>query len=119
MFKLFKNRGFSDRLYWYNFIIVQFITQECFLLMLLSAWLNMNSTALACIKVLLTVAWTELSAHTGLIIWKAKAENQAKFAKQGINVEVEETFTEDLASKVDSIYLETIEDVLDEDGALG
>lgn len=101
-----KRRSFTDKLYFLNFFMVQFITQECFLLITLSAAFNFSSTGLAAIKVFLTCAWTELSAHTALIIWKAKKENELKFGK---STEEPETTT-DLQSKIDSISLDIIED---------
>ena len=74
---LFK-RGFSDKLYYYNFKAVWIFTVACFILNTLSGWLDIVD--LAVINVGIPAAFAELGIHTGFIVWKAKAENSRKFS---------------------------------------
>lgn len=120
MWKWFKSRGFTDRLYFMNFVMVQIWTILSLLTLWMSTALMLNGTALATIcKVIIVSVWSELGAHTGLIIWKAKAENQAKFAKQGTSINIEEEPREDIMSKVDSTYIDIVEDETDNNGIYG
>lgn len=72
---LFK-RGFSDKLYYYNFRAVWIFAGACFGLNALSGVLGI--TDLAIITYGIPAAFTELGIHTGFIIWKAKVENCRK-----------------------------------------
>lgn len=72
---LFK-RGFSDKLYYYNFRAVWIFAGACFILNALSGILGI--TELSIINYGIPAAFTELSIHTGFIIWKAKTENCRK-----------------------------------------
>lgn len=69
-------RGFSDKLYFYNFRAVWIFTGACFVLNALSGALNISE--LAVITYGIPAAFAELSIHTGFIVWKAKAENCRK-----------------------------------------
>lgn len=69
-------RGFSDRLYFYNFRAVWIFTGACFVLNALSGVLNISE--LAVITYGIPAAFAELSIHTGFIVWKAKVENCRK-----------------------------------------
>ncbi len=69
-------RGFSDKLYFYNFRAVWIFTGACFVLNALSGILNISE--LAVITYGIPAAFAELSIHTGFIVWKAKAENCRK-----------------------------------------
>lgn len=69
-------RGFSDKLYYYNFRCVWIFVIFCFILNALSGYLGIYD--LAIINVGVPGAFTELGIHTGFIIWKAKMENCRK-----------------------------------------
>lgn len=79
MIKLFKNRGFTDKLYFINFVVVMVLVEQCITLIFLSGLLHMSDSALATIQWIVTSAFAELGLHTGLIVWKAKYENSRKF----------------------------------------
>ena len=72
---LFK-RGFSDKLYFYNFRAVWVFTGACYLLNALSGVLGVSE--LAVISYGIPAAFAELGLHTGFIVWKAKVENCRK-----------------------------------------
>lgn len=76
MGKMLLKRGFTDKLYWYNFKMVWIFTAACFILNALSGVLRV--TDLAIINVGIPSAFAELGIHTGFIIWKAKMENCRK-----------------------------------------
>ncbi len=68
MKRLLFKRGFSDKLYFYNFRAVWVFT--------LSGVLGVSE--LAVITYGIPAAFAELGLHTGFIIWKAKVENCRK-----------------------------------------
>lgn len=70
-------RGFSDKLYYYNFRCVWVFVVACFVLNALSGYLNIMD--LAVITYGIPAAFAELGIHTGFIIWKAKTENISKY----------------------------------------
>lgn len=76
MKRMLFRRGFSDRLYFYNFRAVWMFTGACFVLNALSGVLNVSE--LAVITYGIPAAFAELGIHTGFIVWKAKAENCRK-----------------------------------------
>lgn len=76
MKELLLERGFTDKLYFYNFRAVWIFTVACFILNALSGFLNISE--LAIISYGIPVAFAELGVHTGFIIWKAKTENCRK-----------------------------------------
>lgn len=76
MEKLLLKRGFSDRLYFYNFRAVWMFVTACFILNALSGVLGI--TDLAVINAGIPAAFAELGIHTGFIVWKAKMENCRK-----------------------------------------
>lgn len=76
MKRMLFRRGFSDRLYFYNFRAVWIFTGACFVLNALSGILNISE--LAVITYGIPAAFAELGIHTGFIVWKAKAENCRK-----------------------------------------
>lgn len=88
MEKLLLTRGFSDKLYFYNFRAVWIFVIACFILNALSGFLNI--TELAIINVGVPVAFAELGIHTGFIIWKAKVENCRKNKDYSKLTELEE-----------------------------
>lgn len=76
MKRLLFRRGFSDRLYYYNFRAVWLFTAACFILDAVSGYLGVID--LPIISYGVPAAFTELGLHTGFIIWKAKTENCRK-----------------------------------------
>jgi hypothetical protein len=76
MRKLLFRRGFTDKLYWYNFAAVQLLVAAVILLTALSGVLGV--TDMSAVSTIPPAAYTELALHTGFIIWKAKAENCRK-----------------------------------------
>lgn len=77
-------RGFTDKLYYYNFRCVWAFTIACFVFNVFSGFLGVND--LAIINYGIPAAWGELGLHTGFVIWKAKAENMSKYGK-GVDYE--------------------------------
>ena len=88
MKRLLLKRGFTDKLYFYNFRAVWIFTGACFLLNALSGVLNI--TDLAIVTYGIPAAFAELGLHTGFIIWKAKIENCRKNKDYSTLEEVEE-----------------------------
>lgn len=86
---MFKRRGFTDKLYFMNWIMAMVTTQECLIIVVLSLLLGITDWPQELISTALTCVFAELTVHTGFIIWKAKAENKSKFAKKGIEVKEE------------------------------
>lgn len=80
-------RGFTDKLYYYNFRSVWLFVAACFILTAASGYLGV--TDLSIVTVGIPAAFTELGVHTGFIIWKAKTENCRKH-KDKSNEELEE-----------------------------
>lgn len=76
MKKMLLDRGFSDKLYYYNFRCVWTFVVACFLLNAASGFLDVVS--LSVIDVGIPAAFTELGIHTAFMIWKAKVENCRK-----------------------------------------
>jgi hypothetical protein len=76
MKRLLFKRGFSDKLYFYNFRAVWVFTGACYLLNALSGVLGVSE--LAVITYGIPAAFAELGLHTGFIVWKAKVENCRK-----------------------------------------
>lgn len=69
-------RGFTDRMYYYNFVAVHVIVGAVVALTALSGILGITDmSAMAAIP---PCAYTELGIHTGFIVWKAKVENCRK-----------------------------------------
>ncbi len=69
-------RGFTDRMYYYNFAAVHVIVGAVVLLTALSGILGIaDMSALAAIP---PCAYAELGIHTGFVVWKAKVENCRK-----------------------------------------
>lgn len=71
-----KSRGFTDRLYMVNFVMVWLFVWACFVATLFSG--NLAVTDLSPLTTAITCAFAELGLHTGFIIHKAKVENLAK-----------------------------------------
>ena len=77
MRKLIKHRGFTDKLYFYNFCAVHIIMAAILIITALGGILNL--TDLSPLSNMPQWAYTELGIHTAFIVWKAKAENQRKY----------------------------------------
>lgn len=77
MKKLIKKRGFTDKLYFYNFCAVHIIMAAILIITALGGVLNL--TDLSPLSSIPQWAYTELGIHTGFIIWKAKNENSRKY----------------------------------------
>ncbi len=76
MKRILLKRGFTDKLYYYNFRAVWVFVSACFALNALSGFFGI--TELAIISYGIPAAFTELGIHTGFIVWKAKTENCRK-----------------------------------------
>lgn len=87
MKQLLFRRGFTDKLYYYNFRAVWLFVAACFILTAASGYLGV--TDLSIVSVGIPAAFAELGVHTGFIIWKAKTENCRKH-KDKSNEELEE-----------------------------
>lgn len=74
---MFKRRGFSDKLYFLNFIIVWSFVGVCVILTILSGYVGIND--LSVVGTGIPAAFAELGIHTGFIVWKAKTENMRKW----------------------------------------
>jgi len=88
MEKLIFRRGFTDKLYYYNFRMVWGFAWGCFILNALSGYLGI--TDLAIVNIGIPAAFGELGLHTGFIIWKAKVENCRKNKDKSKLTELEE-----------------------------
>ena len=76
MGRMLLRRGFSDRLYYYNFRAVWIFTAACLVPNAISGYLGVAE--LPVIVYGIPAAFTELGIHTGFIVWKAKVENCRK-----------------------------------------
>jgi len=77
MGKQVKNRGFTDRLYFYNFCAVHILMAAILIITALGGILGLSD--LSPLGSIPQWAYTELGIHTGFIIWKAKNENARKY----------------------------------------
>ena len=73
---MFKNRGFTDKLYLFNLIFVTAVVVISFIAVFLSGTFSIDTSAISSI---VPAAYAELAVHSGFIIWKAKEENCRKF----------------------------------------
>ena len=76
MRRLLFRRGFTDKLYYYNFRAVWVFVVACYILTAVSGYLGV--TDLSIVTVGIPAAFNELGLHTGFIVWKAKTENCRK-----------------------------------------
>ena len=90
MRKLLIKRGFTDKLYFYNFCAVHMVIAAVLVITALGGVLGL--TDLSPLAEIPQRAYGELGIHTAFIIWKAKAENQRKyrFGRDGKSYEDEE-----------------------------
>lgn len=75
--KLIKGRGFTDKLYFYNFVAVHTLMAAILAITALGGVLSL--TDLSPLSNIPQWAYTELGIHTALIVWKAKEENSRKY----------------------------------------
>lgn len=76
MRKMIKTRGFTDKLYFYNFIAVHVLMTAILVITALSGILGISD--LSPLGNIPQWAYTELGIHTGFVVWKAKTENCRK-----------------------------------------
>ena len=91
MYKMFRKRGFNDRLYLLNFIVVWVFIALCLLLTVFSAFYTISD--LSVVSVGIPSAFAELGIHTGFIVWKAKVENMSKYGEKS-NITMDDSFSE-------------------------
>ena len=77
-----------------NFILVAVLTQECLLVTILSAFFTIGVEEIDLIKVIVLALFSELTVHTGLVVWKAKSENARKFPDNSKKLEQVQTIVE-------------------------
>lgn len=77
MRKLVRRRGFTDKLYFYNFCAVHALMAAILAITALGGGLGLSD--LSPLSNIPQWAYTELGIHTGFVIWKAKAENCRKY----------------------------------------
>lgn len=100
MRKLIKNRGYTDKLYFYNFCAVQIIIAAILVITALGGVLGL--TDLSPLADIPQWAYGELGLHTAFVVWKAKAENQRKykFGRDG------QSYKEDEVAPVQPVEME-------------
>lgn len=76
MRELIKDRGFTDKLYFYNFCAVHILMTVILIITALGGLLGLSD--LSPLSNIPQWAYTELGIHTALIVWKAKTENCRK-----------------------------------------
>lgn len=76
MVKLIKHRGFTDKLYFYNFCAVHILMAAILAITALGGVLGLAD--LSPLSNIPQWAYTELGIHTAFIVWKAKVENCRK-----------------------------------------
>lgn len=82
---MFEKRGFTDKLYWLNF---KFVWVFVLIGVIVTVFENCLSISdLTVFSVGIPCAFAELGLHTAFIIWKAKAENMAKYNKDNITMD--------------------------------
>ena len=77
MIKYLKSRGFTDRIYLINLILVWIYTIFCGIISIFAQ--NIGITDFSFITVVCPLLWADLAVHTGFVVWKAKVENLSKW----------------------------------------
>lgn len=80
---MFKNRGFTDKLYFLNLTLSWLFIVICIVLTALSGKLGILD--LSVVSVGIPAVFTELGVHTGFVVWKAKTENMSKYGLKDDN----------------------------------
>lgn len=79
-----KKRGFTDRLYYLNLFLSWMFVVVC---IILTTWQQeLGITDLSIISYGMPAVFAELGIHSAFVIWKAKAENMAKWNKDNITM---------------------------------
>ena len=78
---MFKNRGFTDKLYFLNLTLSWLFIVICTILTALSGRLGILD--LSVVSFGIPAVFAELGVHTGFIVWKAKTENMSKYGLKG------------------------------------
>ena len=73
---MFKKRGFNDRLYLLNFIVVWVFVALCLLLTVFSAFYTISDISV--VSVGIPSGFADLGIHTGFSVWKSKVESCRK-----------------------------------------
>ena len=89
-----RNRGFTDKLYFTNLILVWAYTILCLVFSILGRIIGIEDYSF--VSIVCPLAWVELGVHTGFVIHKAKVENLSKYAgndviqnaKMNINMDI-------------------------------
>ena len=76
IFKYLKTRGFTDRLYAFNFGFTWGYTIICLIFSVLGSYIGIEDYSF--VSIVCPLVWAELGVHTGFIIHKAKVENIKK-----------------------------------------
>lgn len=92
MRKLIRRRGFTDKLYFYNFLAVHILMAAILVITALGGILGLSD--LSPLSSIPQWAYTELGIHTGFIVWKAKTENCRKYKDFSRLEELEENVNE-------------------------
>lgn len=83
-----RKRGFTDRLYFYNFCAVHIIVAAILSITAMGGLLGLSD--LSPMANIPQWAYSELGIHTAFIVWKAKAENCRKHKDYSKLKELEE-----------------------------
>ena len=93
---MFKNRGFTDKLYFLNLTLSWLFIIICIILTALSGRLGIVDLSL--VSVGIPAVFAELGVHTGFIVWKAKTENISKF---GYNIDNGDVITNTIGFRME------------------
>lgn len=81
---IIKNRGFTDKIYFLVLLLAWGYTLLCVILSVFGSSLGIEDYSF--VSVVCPLVWGEVSIHSALIIWKAKAENIAKYSNDNITM---------------------------------
>lgn len=79
---MFNSRGFTDKLYFLNLILVWIYTILCLIFTLLGNVIGITDYSF--VSIVCPLVWAELTVHTGFVIWKAKVENLSKWTGESV-----------------------------------
>ena len=74
--KYISKRGFTDKLYFFNLILVWLYTILCLIFSIIGSKIGIEDYSF--VSIVCPLVWAELAVHTGFIIHKAKIENIKK-----------------------------------------
>ena len=84
MIKRIMRRGLTDKLYILNLGMAWGYTLLCVILSCFGSKIGIEDYSF--ISDVCPLVWAEVSIHSGFVIWKAKAENMAKWNKDSIEM---------------------------------